>query len=52
MRDRFGVNGMATVSPIFPGDSPDRVSSSVFVRPRMTAIAIFATSENGGFLRF
>ena len=27
-------------------------SASVFVRPRMTAIAIFATLENGGFLRF
>jgi hypothetical protein len=49
---RFDVNGMATESPIFPQDSPAPVSYSGFVRPRMTAIAIFATLDNGGFLRF
>jgi hypothetical protein len=48
---RFGVNEIETESPIFPGDSPDRVSFSVFVRPRMTAIANFEALENGGFLR-
>jgi hypothetical protein len=52
VRGRFGVNGMAAKSPIFPQHSPARVSSSVFVRPRMTAIAIFSDFGNGGFLRF